>query len=97
KATEAVISLMNMNDGNKTQCYSKCETNEVLTKPSLKDTNIHDVRTHVELVIINAVSSTLKCSEDKIEPNISFADYGVDSILGMEFINLINSKLSLSL
>ncbi|NJM15032.1 MAG: hypothetical protein HC896_06320 [Bacteroidales bacterium] len=36
-------------------------------------------------------------SSDNIEPEIAFSDYGIDSILGVNFINQVNSRLSISL
>ncbi|UII31931.1 SDR family NAD(P)-dependent oxidoreductase [Fulvivirga ulvae] len=60
-------------------------------KPSL---NIQD---YIRTKILSCLSETLKISADGIDPDIAFSDYGIDSILGVSFINQINEALKISL
>ncbi|NOU16649.1 MAG: SDR family NAD(P)-dependent oxidoreductase [Bacteroidales bacterium] len=52
---------------------------------------------YVQSNILGCLSSTLKIAPENIDPNIAFSDYGVDSILGVNFINQVNERLSISL
>ncbi|MBL6449565.1 SDR family NAD(P)-dependent oxidoreductase [Fulvivirga sp. 29W222] len=60
-------------------------------KPSL---NIQD---YISTKILNCLSETLKISSNEIDSDMAFSDYGIDSILGVSFINQINEVLSISL
>ncbi|WP_165583431.1 SDR family NAD(P)-dependent oxidoreductase [Aquimarina atlantica] len=48
-------------------------------------------------VILDSLSKTLKISLTSIDHNIAFSDYGIDSILGVSFINQINEALAITL
>jgi acyl transferase domain-containing protein/enoyl-CoA hydratase/carnithine racemase/acyl carrier protein/NAD(P)-dependent dehydrogenase (short-subunit alcohol dehydrogenase family)/SAM-dependent methyltransferase/ribosomal protein S18 acetylase RimI-like enzyme len=60
-------------------------------KPSL------NIQEYVRARILGCLSGTLKIASDGIDPDIPFSDYGIDSILGVSFINQINTALSISL
>ncbi|WP_217557309.1 SDR family NAD(P)-dependent oxidoreductase [Paenibacillus sp. GbtcB18] len=65
---------------------------------SSKDTNseiliIH----HISTVMLNILSQSLSMSIDRIDPNKPFADYGVDSIVGINIVKKMNQSLSIPL
>jgi acyl transferase domain-containing protein/NAD(P)-dependent dehydrogenase (short-subunit alcohol dehydrogenase family)/acyl carrier protein len=56
-----------------------------------------NIPTYIRMKILHCLSETLKISGERIDPDIAFSDYGIDSILGVSFINSINGALSISL
>ncbi|MDB6036335.1 MAG: rhiC, partial [Verrucomicrobiales bacterium] len=56
-----------------------------------------DLMGHVSEVILKHAAQTLRASPENIDRNVPFSDYGMDSILGVGFIGLINKDLGLSL
>ncbi|MFC5800200.1 acyl carrier protein [Streptomyces formicae] len=54
--------------------------------------------THAETkeVLRAELASTLYCEPDEIGDGDSFADLGLDSILGVEFIDALNKKFGLA-
>jgi acyl carrier protein len=56
-----------------------------------------DVSTYVRGSILECLSRTLKIPANSIETDIAFSDYGIDSILGVNFINQINEWFGISL
>ena len=47
--------------------------------------------------ILECLSATLKIPPDGIDTDIVFSDYGIDSILGVAFVDRINARLAISL
>nr|WP_275942651.1 SDR family NAD(P)-dependent oxidoreductase [Paenibacillus alba] len=52
---------------------------------------------HISTVILDILSESLNMSIDMIDPNKSFADYGVDSIVGINIVKKLNQSLSIPL
>ncbi|WP_106793599.1 SDR family NAD(P)-dependent oxidoreductase [Aquimarina sp. Aq78] len=63
----------------------------LISKPS------QNIREHIRTKILDSLSETLKISPENIDLDIAFSDYGIDSILGVSFINRVNEVLSISL
>ncbi|WP_438018420.1 SDR family NAD(P)-dependent oxidoreductase [Sorangium sp. So ce315] len=55
------------------------------------------VREHILRTILDQLSSTLRMDRDTIDPDESFADYGLDSIMGVRATEAINKALSIKL
>ncbi|WP_437836523.1 SDR family NAD(P)-dependent oxidoreductase [Sorangium sp. So ce1153] len=55
------------------------------------------VREHIHRTILDQLSSTLRMDRDAIDPDESFADYGLDSIMGVRATEAINKALSIKL
>ncbi|XXY19533.1 SDR family NAD(P)-dependent oxidoreductase [Sorangium sp. So ce216] len=55
------------------------------------------VREHIHRTILDQLSSTLRMDRDAIDPDESFADYGLDSIMGVRATEAINKALSVKL
>ncbi|MNW40768.1 Polyketide synthase PksL [compost metagenome] len=62
-----------------------------------KDAVIATDEQHVQKVIIEKLSESLKVSQSVIDINESFSDYGVDSITGVQLIQSINKALTIQL
>lgn len=56
--------------------------------------NIADV---IQETLVSCLSTTLKIAGSSIKTDIAFSDYGIDSILGVNFIEQINKHFSISL
>ncbi len=56
-----------------------------------------DVGQHIRQQILTCLSTTLKMAVEQIDSDIAFSDYGIDSILGVNFIDQINERLGLGL
>jgi 3-oxoacyl-(acyl-carrier-protein) synthase/SAM-dependent methyltransferase len=56
-----------------------------------------DVAADVRAGVLDCLSATLKMPADAVALDIAFSDYGVDSILGVNFINRLNERLGISL
>ena len=56
-----------------------------------------DVETFVRDTLRDALSATLKIAADDIDPDLAFSDYGIDSILGVNFIHRVNAAFSIEL
>ena len=52
---------------------------------------------YVKTAILECLVSTLKTSPENIDAHVAFLDYGLDSLLGGEFINQVNRRLSINL
>lgn len=76
------VTMQKKNTINKTQSIAKPNQN---------------VKEYIKESILECMSGTLRMSPDKIDPEIAFSDYGIDSILGVNFINQVNSQLSIAL
>ena len=56
-----------------------------------------NVKEHIKTIVLKDLSTTLKMAIDTIDPEIAFSDYGLDSILGVNFVNQVNDNLSIAL
>ncbi|MCL9781787.1 SDR family NAD(P)-dependent oxidoreductase [Vibrio sp. S4M6] len=66
---------------------------ESTASASQVDVSISDVEAYVK----SALAEALKVEVDTIQKDVPFADYGVDSILGVNFINRLKESLAISL
>jgi acyl transferase domain-containing protein/2-polyprenyl-3-methyl-5-hydroxy-6-metoxy-1,4-benzoquinol methylase len=55
------------------------------------------VKDHVQSILLESMAEVLKIDQRYIEDDISFSEYGVDSIVAVNLINVINQKSHLSL
>lgn len=55
------------------------------------------VEEHIAGVILEQVASALKMDQEKVDKDKSFADYGVDSIIGVRLIQALNEALGIEL
>ncbi|BCH57154.1 SDR family NAD(P)-dependent oxidoreductase [Agrobacterium vitis] len=51
----------------------------------------------VEARVLAALADALKVEEDQLKADVAFADYGVDSILGVTFVNSLQQSLGIEL
>ncbi|WP_440119140.1 SDR family NAD(P)-dependent oxidoreductase [Paenibacillus sp. QZ-Y1] len=52
----------------------------------------HLIRDHIITVIRDSIEISLKMSQDRIDNHQSFSEYGVDSIVAVNLVNLINEQ-----
>jgi acyl transferase domain-containing protein/acyl carrier protein/SAM-dependent methyltransferase len=72
------------------------------TEPASQSTNLittdpEDVLDHVRQTILQCVADALTMSPAEIDHDRQFSEYGVDSIIGVDLINVINTALGLTL
>ena len=70
---------------------------KVKTVQRRTDAADHMVEEHVKKTIIEKLSVALKVDIDTIDADEPFADYGIDSILGVDLVQVINQALRLEL
>ncbi|MGZ5558019.1 MAG: SDR family NAD(P)-dependent oxidoreductase [Methylobacter sp.] len=58
---------------------------------------ISDIDRFIRDTLADSFSNTLKAPIEKIDPNLAFAEYGMDSILGVRFVNQLNQRLNIRL
>lgn len=51
----------------------------------------------IQRLVLSSLAQVLSVSEDSIQTDVAFSDYGVDSILGVKFINAIGEGLGQSI
>jgi len=73
------------------------EKQQITTAKMATTKNAADVEKYIEDSVIGSLSSTLKMPMENIESQIAFSDYGLDSILGVSFVDQVNKRLSISL
>ena len=66
-----------------------------MTSPS--EERAEDLGEIVEDLILDSLSQSLRIDKSLIEKDVPFSDYGVDSILGVNFINQLNVGLGITL
>ncbi|MCP5006826.1 MAG: SDR family NAD(P)-dependent oxidoreductase, partial [Planctomycetes bacterium] len=66
---------------------------------SLSSGNVTEqmIQEYVKEVLRKGIAGSLKMNPDMIEEDRSFSEYGVDSIIAVQLINLINKKLNMLL
>jgi acyl transferase domain-containing protein/acyl carrier protein/SAM-dependent methyltransferase len=75
-------------------------THYPLIEPSCEKTNgstDHIILDHVQSIILESCAEVLRMQESRIREDTSFSEYGVDSLVGINLINLINQKSHLTL
>lgn len=72
-------------------------TKEQIQKPAPAIRSAPRAEEHVRERILECLSSVLKIHPGDIDDDIAFSDYGIDSILGVEFIQRVNKALSIGL
>ena len=55
------------------------------------------IKDHVQSIILESMAEVLKVQERLIQEDRSFSEYGVDSIVAIKLINVINQKSNLIL
>jgi acyl transferase domain-containing protein/acyl-CoA synthetase (AMP-forming)/AMP-acid ligase II/shikimate kinase/acyl carrier protein/2-polyprenyl-3-methyl-5-hydroxy-6-metoxy-1,4-benzoquinol methylase len=65
-----------------------------ITTTGISDESIED---YVKTTIIDHLSKSLKVPVHSIDSSMAFSDYGVDSIIGVSFIQQVNKKLGVSM
>ena len=69
------------------------------TKTTTSGVNVTDqmVEDHLRTIIRECIAEVLKMDEGQIKDDQSFSDYGVDSIIGVNLINLIGKQCNITL
>lgn len=75
-----------------TEDYSAVPKADTKVNPS--DKKITD---YVKGIMIEQLAIALKVNRDRISPEVAFSEYGVDSILGVAFINQLNEFFKIDL
>ena len=70
---------------------------EIDRHPDNENDSTEDQADHVQRQIVDCLSRTLRFDEKRFETNVSFSDYGVDSILGAHFVNQVSEALGIEL
>jgi acyl transferase domain-containing protein/acyl carrier protein len=73
------------------------QTREQIQEIALATGLSPDAEQHVRAKILECLSSVLKIRPADIDADRAFSDYGIDSILGVEFIQRVNKNLSIGL
>ncbi|WP_024634028.1 beta-ketoacyl synthase N-terminal-like domain-containing protein, partial [Paenibacillus sp. MAEPY2] len=71
---------------------SVMETGNMQHQPPAGDIPDHVIRDHIIMVIRDSIEISLKMSQDRIDNHQSFSEYGVDSIVAVNLVNLINEQ-----
>ncbi len=61
------------------------------------DIDADEVENFVRDTLRGALSATLRIPADDIDPDLAFSDYGIDSILGVNFIHRVNAAFAIEL
>ncbi|MCX8131319.1 MAG: SDR family NAD(P)-dependent oxidoreductase, partial [Clostridia bacterium] len=72
------------------------ETLRNVTNPAF-DPSDEGMQKYIMTVVLKLLSKVLKVPQDEIDSDIAFSDYGVDSVLGISFVNQINSEFDIKL
>ncbi len=56
-----------------------------------------NIKEHIKIAILDCLSISLKVSSETIDPDAAFSEYGLDSILGVNFIDQVNERLFITL
>ncbi|MBN4053159.1 polyketide synthase dehydratase domain-containing protein, partial [bacterium AH-315-L15] len=69
------------------------------TKTMSRGVDVTDrmVEDHVRTIIRESIAEALKIEEGQIQDDRSFSEYGVDSIIAVNLVNLINKKCNITL
>ncbi|MBO1582980.1 beta-ketoacyl synthase N-terminal-like domain-containing protein, partial [Bacillus sp. XF8] len=67
---------------------------KVMSSSSLSTTGVEE---YIADVVLKQVVDALKMNKEKVDKNLSFAEYGVDSIIGVRLIQSLNEALGIEL
>ncbi|MCP5002672.1 MAG: SDR family NAD(P)-dependent oxidoreductase, partial [Planctomycetes bacterium] len=56
-----------------------------------------NIKEHIETTILDCLSISLKVSSETLDPDVAFSEYGLDSILGVNFIDQVNERLFITM
>ncbi|XXT21476.1 SDR family NAD(P)-dependent oxidoreductase [Sorangium sp. So ce429] len=72
---------------------------EATARPAERSARVEEkaLRDHVRRTLLEQLSATLRMDRDAIDPGQSFADYGLDSIMGVRTTEAVNAALSIEL
>lgn len=79
------------------QDFNKLPNMDSAESSSLNSRSPKDVKEYVSNIVLSCLTQTLAIASEEIDSEIAFSDYGIDSILGANFINQLNSELSIAL
>ncbi len=81
--------------------HTGCEVSLVLTEGKPADTfsedSESDLRAYVASHILEILSQSLVVSKNELDVEVPFSDYGLDSILGVGFVDQVNEVLGITL
>ena len=77
------------------QAATLAQTRALMASP--RTLAVMDTPTFVRTTLLECLSVTLKIAVDAIDTDIAFSDYGIDSILGVNFIDCINVCFGIAL
>ncbi|MBW4478215.1 MAG: SDR family NAD(P)-dependent oxidoreductase [Tolypothrix brevis GSE-NOS-MK-07-07A] len=63
----------------------------------VQDISTETLQEHVSKLILKHLAETLDMAQGNIDPQISFSDYGIDSILGVGFIDQLAKALGITM
>ncbi|MCP4298760.1 MAG: hypothetical protein GY786_24525, partial [Proteobacteria bacterium] len=66
-------------------------------KRSSVSISVQNVKEYIETTIRDCLSSSLKVASETIDPDVAFSEYGLDSILGVSFIDQVNDLLLITM
>ncbi|MCP4268259.1 MAG: methyltransferase, partial [Candidatus Brocadiaceae bacterium] len=66
-------------------------------KNSSVSVSLQNVKEYIETTILDCLSRSLKVAPKNIEPEVAFSEYGLDSILGVNFIDQVNDRLLITM
>ncbi|MCP5003388.1 MAG: methyltransferase, partial [Planctomycetes bacterium] len=75
---------------------SRGDKNQAQKRSSVSST-VQNVKEYIETTILDCLSSNLKVASETIDSDVSFSEYGLDSILGVNFIDQVNDLLSITM
>ncbi|MCP5004987.1 MAG: SDR family NAD(P)-dependent oxidoreductase, partial [Planctomycetes bacterium] len=58
---------------------------------------VQNVKEYIETTILDCLSSNLKVASETLDPDVAFSEYGLDSILGVNFIDQVNDRLLITM
>ena len=90
-ASTTGVVYMDTNDNITIKESTVDKTNKIVKANPVRNIEFRDSN-QIKKGIANIVANVARVSVDKVKPNTPFSDYGIDSILGVSFIQNINEK-----
>lgn len=79
------------------QALQVSEHEPLVTSPLSESDAIENLQDFLERTLVDKLCETLNLPLDEVRPDHSFADYGLDSILGVYLVDSLNATLGLDL
>ena len=97
--SENIVPKDEANSTAKTPLLADIKTTSSTTSNSLNSTEVTDkmLQEYVQPVVVNMLSKALKLDSTLVRTDASFLDYGIDSIVGVNFIRTLNEALEIDL